>query len=213
MTASVYLLFTCCFVAWQKGISLKICILCVCVKVNKHSFEPFCVLILSHNTTTKMLPLAAYCVPSHPLHIMYPGLQFSDSLFVPSGKPICAPPWLKFAQVCLWNRSDICLTDDSPFEEDYQTIPIFTPLSSTWSKSVQHFLWHSDLIPPELMSHDLAQHDLIPPDLAQHDCPTWPQCNWPCPAWPCPTCLHPNTGHRKTVGLKKKKKGEEKRTT
>ena len=28
-----------------KGISLKICILCVCVQINKHLFEPFCVWI------------------------------------------------------------------------------------------------------------------------------------------------------------------------
>ena len=29
-----------------KGISPKICILCVCVKINKRSFEPFCVWML-----------------------------------------------------------------------------------------------------------------------------------------------------------------------
>ena len=29
-----------------KGISPKMCILCVCVKINKRSFEPFCVLML-----------------------------------------------------------------------------------------------------------------------------------------------------------------------
>ena len=42
---SIYLLFKCHFMAWQmtKGISLKICILCVRVKINKRLFEPFCV--------------------------------------------------------------------------------------------------------------------------------------------------------------------------
>ena len=42
---TVYLLFKCHFVALPKGISPKICILCVCVKIYKRSFEPFCVWI------------------------------------------------------------------------------------------------------------------------------------------------------------------------
>ena len=45
---TVYLLFKCRFVAY-KGISPKIYILCVRVKINKRSFEPFCVWILSWN--------------------------------------------------------------------------------------------------------------------------------------------------------------------
>ena len=35
------------FCGLTKGISPKMCILCVCVQINKRSFEPFCVWILS----------------------------------------------------------------------------------------------------------------------------------------------------------------------
>ena len=43
---TVYLLFKCRFCGLIKGISPKICILCVRVKINKRSFEPFCALDL-----------------------------------------------------------------------------------------------------------------------------------------------------------------------
>ena len=39
---TVYLLFKCCFVAWQRWFSQKLGY-CVCVKKYKHLFEPFCV--------------------------------------------------------------------------------------------------------------------------------------------------------------------------
>ena len=39
---TVYLLFKCCFVAWQRWFSQKLGY-CVCVKIYKHLFEPFCV--------------------------------------------------------------------------------------------------------------------------------------------------------------------------
>ena len=35
-----------------EGISLKMCILCVCVKINKHLFEPFCVWISEETVAT-----------------------------------------------------------------------------------------------------------------------------------------------------------------
>ena len=52
MTASVLKL--------HKGISPKICILCVRVKINKRSFEPFCVRVVSFTIVSlsmcKILP-------------------------------------------------------------------------------------------------------------------------------------------------------------
>ena len=43
---TVYLLFKSRFVAWQRGFPRNVCILCVRVKINKRSFELFCVWIL-----------------------------------------------------------------------------------------------------------------------------------------------------------------------
>ena len=72
MTASVlivYLLFKCRFCGLTKGISPKICILCVCVKIlNKRSFEPFCVwsLFKRHQQHARRLSL------SHAAHVNAP---------------------------------------------------------------------------------------------------------------------------------------------
>ena len=41
------------FCSLIKGISMKICILCVRVKINKRSFEPFCVWIKSFKKKKK----------------------------------------------------------------------------------------------------------------------------------------------------------------
>ena len=46
---TIYLLSFC---GLTNGISPKICILCVRVKINKHSFEPFCVRILFQNANS-----------------------------------------------------------------------------------------------------------------------------------------------------------------
>ena len=57
------------FCGLTKGISLKICILCVCVIINKHSFEPFCVWICYYYYLTQNI-----CSPvaDHAHHFMQP---------------------------------------------------------------------------------------------------------------------------------------------
>ena len=46
-----------------KGISPKNCILCVHVKINKHLFEPFCVLIQNYRLTSQGLKVGTMQAP------------------------------------------------------------------------------------------------------------------------------------------------------
>ena len=53
------------FCGFIKGISPKMCILCVRVKINKRSFEPFCVLIVMKGLAPSFRPGVDQSEASH----------------------------------------------------------------------------------------------------------------------------------------------------
>ena len=200
MTARVYLLFC----GLTKGISLK---MCICVKVSKCSFEPFCSLISSHNTLCTITSTSYYvswasvteslCMPPESLSMLRPDSEVCPGLPL---KPIrCLSDW----QQPFWGR----LPSGSHF---YASPPGEVKVCNTsFDILTSSHLTSSNMTLLNMILSHLTLLNMTVPHLTSMQLTLPWQTSFQL-TLPHLTCFHPNwpclkTGHGKTVGLIKEK--------